>query len=202
MNRKLAIYTIILTALSMGVMCEARARVKASTHHLGPNMEFVYYKTKIIDGVNYESAKVKRTDTLKELNIDNALAKKVLRHCESMLRINEADTLAFVIPLDDDHTHFAVCTNGYLSERTNSIDFVGYYQSGRCTFIIEKTICDEIGDYGNQSKTVTYCYSWGNLGMPYPFDPLVYYITKNYDGTAYLVSGVPVYQKGYYRVIY
>lgn len=42
------------------------------------NIEYVYYKTKMVDGKRRESAKVQRTDTLTELQITDTLIHRTL----------------------------------------------------------------------------------------------------------------------------
>ena len=177
----------------------------------GSNIEYVYYNTKTVDGKCLTSAKVQRTDTLTELQIADPLMRKTL-DTDIYMRIERLrkskyleapDTLFFLMPISADLTHLTVCEAAYMGKKANNLHFTAYCKIGRYTLVIEKSVAEAFGKPLNHTTVARYSYSWDEISFPYTSDPLVWYITRDYDRTACIVSGPPLTTtSGCYSVVY
>lgn len=177
----------------------------------GSNIEYVYYKTKTVNGKRRTSAKVQRTDTLTELQITDTLILRAL-DTDIYMRIERlrkeeflkaADTLFFIMPMSADLTHLAVCEAAYMGKKANDMHFTAYYKIGKYTLAIEKTVAEAFGKPLSHTTVARYSYSWDEISFPHIFDPTVWYITQDYDHTACIVDGPPLATfGGCYSVVY
>lgn len=177
----------------------------------GSNIEYVYYKTKMVDGKRRESAKVQRTDTLTELQITDTLIHRTLdtdiymriERLRKEMLLKTPDTLFFIIPMSADHTHLAVCEAAYMGKKANDLHFTAYYKIGRYTLAIEKSVAEAFGKPLSHTTISRYSYSWDEISFPHVFDPVVWYLTRDYDHTACIVDGPPLATfGGCYSVVY
>ena len=177
----------------------------------GSNIEYVYYNTKTVDGKRRTSAKVQRTDTLTELQITDTLTHRALdtdiyMRIERLRKSNylkAPDTLFFLMPISADLTHLAVCEAVYMGKKANDLHFTAYCKIGKYTLAVEKSVAEAFGKPLNHTTVARYSYSWDEISFPYIFDPVVWYITRDYDHTACIVYGPPLATfGGCYSVVY
>ncbi|GEM_PF-533233 len=177
----------------------------------GSSIEYVYYKTKTVNGKRRTSAKVQRADTLTELQITDTLILRTLdtdiymriERLRKEMFLKTPDTLFFIIPLSADLTHLAVCEAAFMGKKANDLHFTSYYRIGKYTLAVEKSVAEAFGKPLNHKTVAKYSYSWDEISFPHIFDPVVWYITQDYDHTACIVSGPPLATfGGCYSVVY
>lgn len=166
----------------------------------GCNIEYVYYKTKTVDGKCRESAKVQRIDTLTKLQLADSLMRKAL-DTDIYMRIERLrkskylktpDTLFFIIPMSADLAHLAVCEAAYMGKKANDLHFTAYCKIGRYTLAIEDSIAKSLGKPLSNTTVARYSYSWDEISFPHTSDPLVWYITRDYNHVACIIFGPPM----------
>lgn len=107
------------------------------------------------------------------------------------------------MPISANLTHLAVCEAAYMGKKANDLHFTAYCKTGRYTLVIEDSIVKSLGKSLSNTAVARYSYSWDEIGFPYTSDPLVWYITQDYDRTARIVSGPPLTTtSGCYSVVY
>ncbi len=200
-----------LIAIAVGYGRQLPKKAPKCPQKAGSNIEYVYYKTKTVDGKCLTSAKVQRTDTLTELRITDPLMRKTLdtdiymriERLRKEMFLKMPDTLFFIIPMSADLTHLAVCEAAYMRKKANDLHFTAYYKLGKYTLAIEKSVAEAFGKPLGHTTVASYSYSWDEISFPYTFDPVVWYITRDYDHTVCIVSGPPLATfGGCYSVVY
>lgn len=211
-NFKYIVITAVAGLIAISVGYGQKSPKKPSRQQkAGSNIEYVYYKTKTVDGKCLTSAKVQRTDSMTELQITDPLMRKTL-DTDIYMRIERlrkskylkpADTLFFIIPMSADLTHLAVCEAAYMGKKTNDLRFTAYCKIGRYTLAFENSIARSLGKSLSNTTMARYSYSWNEISFPHVFDPVVWYITRDYDHTACIVDGPPLATfGGCYSVVY
>ena len=200
-----------LIAIAAGYGQQLPNRTPKCPQTAGSNIEHVYYKTKTVDGKRRTSARVQRTDTLTELQITDTLTHRAL-DTDIYMRIERLrkekylkapDTLFFIMPMSADLTHLAVCEAAYMGKKANDLHFTAYCKIGKYTLAVEESIAEAFGKQLSHTTVARYSYSWDEIGFPYTSDPLVWYITRDYDHTACIVFGPPLAMtSGCYSVVY
>ncbi len=176
------------------------------------------YNYKVIDTVNgtaHEEAEVLRVENIKPVELSDTLIRNVLRddirpsldllHAGQWL---ENKTLTFyVYPLEGDHTHTVVCEAAYMDKSANQIVFGGSVTFGRYKFVLEDSLCRDFGAVaspGAKAERTRIIYGWGATDAhSLMYQPIVWYLTRDLDGCAYMVSGPPRTKGGgTLRVVY
>ncbi len=200
-----------LIAIAVGYGRQLPKRTPRCPQKAGSDIEYVYYKTKTVNGKRLTSAKVQRADTLTKLQITDSLIHRTL-DTDIYMRIERLrkeeflktpDTLFFIIPMSADLTHLAVCEAAFMRKKANDLHFTAYYKSGKYTLVVEKSVAEAFGKPLSHTTVARYSYSWDEISFPHIFDPTVWYITRDYDHTACIVYGPPLATfGGCYSVVY
>lgn len=200
-----------LIAIAVGYGRQLPNRPPKCPQKAGCSIEYIYYKTKTVNGKRRTSAKVRRTDTLTELQITDTLIHRTLdtdiymriERLRKEMFLETPDTLFFIIPQSADLTHLAVCEAAFMGKKANDLHFTAYYKLGKYTLAVEETVAVAFGKLLNHTTVARYSYSWDEISFPHIFDPTVWYITQDYDHTACIVYGPPLATfGGCYSVVY
>ena len=142
----------------------------------------------------------KPTITPKEVQLTDSLMFRVLHRdtypsLELLKRrkyVSDNDTIYFIIPEKNNPSYLAICQFEYLDETTADMKFTGYYKIGKYTFAFEKTLCDKFGKQTDKTTAITIALKPYNILS----DPLVWHLTRAYNGNAYMIVGAPTTMRG------
>ena len=157
----------------------------------------------VINGTNYETRTMERTDRLEQLQLEDSLMFRVLHKdtypalelLKWRRQITDADTLFFIVPRAEGDTHIDICRSDGLGKHADEMTFSGYYKVGRYTFVFEKSLCGKFGRLCTPDITLTYRYTWTDLPKQI-HDPLVWHLTRSYIGDAYMIIGASTTMRG------
>lgn len=181
----------------------------------GVHGAYIYKSTDTINGILHEEAEVTRGENIKPVELSDTLIRNVLRddiqpsldllHAGRWLE-NKALTF-YVYPLGDYHTHLAVCEASYLDKSANQIVFGGSVTFGRYKFVLEDSLCRDFGAMvlpNAKVERIRIRYGWGAPDVrSRMYQPIVWHLTRDLDGRAYMVSGPPRTKGGgTLRVVY
>lgn len=140
------------------------------------------------------------TITPKEIQLTDSLMFRVLHRdtypsLELLKRrkyVRDSDTVYFIIPEKNSPSYLAICQFEYLDGTTADMKFTGYYKIGKYTFVFEKSLCDKFGKQTDNTTFITV--------TPKPYnilsDPLVWHLTRAYNGDACMIVGAPTTMRG------
>ena len=207
----------IITILAVAISSAAALAGQPLEDPRNPGVHgaYAYKATDTINGTAHEEAEVIRGENIKPVELADTLIRNVLRddirpsldllHARQWLE-NKALTF-FVYHLGDDHTHLVVCEAAYLDKSANQIVFGGSVTFGRYKFVIEDTLCRDFGAKTlpeAKAERIWIRYGWGATdARSLIYQPIVWHLTRDLDGCAYMVSGPPRTKGGgTLRVVY
>ena len=207
------IITILVVAIATATALASEPLEKP--RNPGVHGAYIYKSTDTINGILHEEAEVIRRENIKPVETTDTLILNVLRDdirpSLDLLRVGqwlEDKALTFYMyHLGDDHTHLVVCEAAYLDKSANQIVFDGSITFGQYKFVIEDSLCRDFGAKplpGAKAERTRIIYGWGAQdARSLMYQPIVWHLTRDLDGCAYMVS-VPPRTKGggTQRVVY